>query len=160
MGQENFEQTIKDFILETSSTTSQLAEYSEDFVEYLQKTSNEIYELASKEWMEILSLRAPEPVEKLSLEAIQAGIAFVFQLHPATKYKNFLNKTLVSYRSNDETYFLDLNLQESQWLYYFQETKTIEQLELLLETGKMSEQELWNLIFDWIKKEIIYCSHL
>jgi hypothetical protein len=108
--------------------------------------------------MEILSSRAPEPQDKLSIAEIQSNIPYLIKLHPATKFKAIQNEVLVSYRKNDEIHFLKMNHEESQWIHYFQMPRSLEDLSQLVESDKASEEELMTLVFDWIQKEIIYCS--
>lgn len=158
MGNAHFENYLWAYVGEAPSTTSQLAEYSEGFVEYLKDQSPIIYETAAKEWLDILTSRAQEPNDKLSLTEIQAGISFVLQLHPATKMKVLPHKAILSYRISNETHFLDLQEREIHWHFYFQQSRTLEELSAFIEKGDVSEEVLMTLIFDWIQKGILYCS--
>lgn len=158
MGKAHFENYLWAYVGEIPSTTSQLAEYSEGFVEYLKEQSPIIYETAAKEWMDILSSRAHEPTDKLSTAEIQTGMPFVLQLHPATKMKVLPHKTVLSYRITNETHFLDLQEGESQWISYFQQARTLEELSAFIEKGEVSEATLMTLVFDWMQKDILYCS--
>lgn len=160
MGKEHFENYLWAYVGEIPSTTGQLAEYSEGFVEYLKEHSPIAYEAAAKEWLDILSSRAPEPTNKLSLLEIQTGIPFVLQLHPSAKIKVLSHKIILSYRLAHETHFLDIQERENQWTSYFQQPRTIEELSVFIEKGEITEEELMTLVFDWIQKDILFCSAL
>lgn len=157
MGEVAFEKIIQMYIDEIPPKTSQLAEYSEGFVEYLKNGSGDIYETAAKEWMVILSQRAQEPLYKLTSDQIQMGEPYLIQLHPATQMKKLVRTTLVSYRLNEEIFFLDVEASESHWIAYFREPRSLDDLKGLIGKGEISEEELMNLLFQWMKKEIIYC---
>ena len=87
LGMVAFEEAVDGYIREVSPRCTQLAEYSEGFVEYVGIKYPPLYETASKEWMEILSWRAFEPEDKLSLEEMQNNVPYLLKIHPSLKTK-------------------------------------------------------------------------
>lgn len=175
LGVAAFEETVDDYIHDVSTRCTQLAEYSEGFVEYMGIKHPQLYEMASKEWMEILSWRAIEPEEKLSLEEMQSNVPYLLKVHPSLKTKKLFNKILVSHRSNEEIHFFEVNKKQLVWLNFFSEARSMASLcdffeaqhsqvlseEPLEQDSRHSEEEdTAMLVQQWIQNGVVYCIRL
>ena len=157
---EQFESLISKFIRDYPSTTRNLAEYSEGFVDFVRTNTSSIYQDALKDWMEIISENADDPIQ-LTLKQIQDGQPFRVKTHPASFYKQTEpGSGLLSYRHREQIHFVALDDSQIQLLEYLSCERSLDEIAEFTRTLHpiMSDQQLMATVTEWIEKQIIYCQ--
>lgn len=160
MGIEKFDWIVTDFVKSNPSRSRNLAEYSAAFPAFVGTRHPEAYEAAIKDWLAILSMRELEPESALSLNDFQSEKSIAIRLHPATILETFDETTLMAFRFEGGVSFLKLVPQEAFLAEFLSQSRSLDQLDVMIQLGHFSEDQLMATITQWIKNQIIYCSEV
>lgn len=153
-----FADLIKSFILTHPSKVRNLAEYSEDFLNYIQINKNSVYLEGVSDWLEVLSSYAQQPKDQLSTDEIQNGQPFLVKKSPSTCYLKIKTQYVIAFSNLDsiQTEFID-EFQFS-FLKLLETEKTLHEVSAYAQENALTEKQITDLVFSWIKKRIIYCK--
>lgn len=155
---EEFNKIIIEYIMQNPSKTSNLAEYSKAFPDFIKSKKIEAYAFAQKDWMEILSRQAAEPNSNLSWEEIKSGKAFTVKVHPATNIIAIEEGGILSYRKSEEIFFQEVNYEKRMLLEFLRKNRTLDSLAKFSDELGVEQDLLMSTIFEWIKDGIIFCE--
>jgi hypothetical protein len=156
---EQFEGLISSFISAHPSTSRNLAEYSEGFVDFVRKNASSLFLEALKDWMEIASENAGAP-DQLTHEQIQSGTPFRVKAHPASLYKSTEpGNGILAYRHSEQTHFVVLDERKARLLDYLTRERSLDEIAEFTHTSNpgLSDEQLMATITEWIQNQIIYC---
>ena len=155
-----FDRLAQAYIFEFPSRYASLAEFSQHFPEFLKKTSNELFELASIDWIEILSTQARGIKREniLSVIDIQSGAPCQLVLNPTLFFFKGTGALTISYRRSDEVFVKVISPSEFVILELLTQSMSVDKFSIVLGDLEKDITQVQSLISSFIQNEIIYCE--
>lgn len=155
MSKDEFDVIVRNYVLNNPSDVRNLAEYSLKLPHFILQEYPDYYEYALKDEMILRSNQALDDENTIKLEEVQNGQTFNFQKHPACILSSMQTHFIMAYRSADDVVLATLSEKEYCILNFLEVEQSLNNLENLTQSIKMSESLLQPLISEWITKKIV-----
>jgi hypothetical protein len=162
IGETEFRKLAEDYLDERPSRYASLAEFSQDFPDFVRGLSPSHYRLASIDWAEILASHAQaiDFGKILLADEIQSGALYRIVQNPTLQFHSDSERPVVAFRSRVGTFTKELVPSELQVLNLFVNGQTPETLNEALTKNKIDENAVLPMISEWVGAEILYCERI
>lgn len=158
LGESAFDQLANNFIKQNPSQVKNLAEYSESFPDFIKIEAPEVFIEAVSDWLINLSNFIVNPLEQLSPSEIQSGAPFCLKSHPSIITKKFNKEFLAFYLHDDEVKISKLDSEFFELIQFLKTEKTLDQISQFALNNNISDEQITNIISEWIQNNLIYCK--
>lgn len=153
---------VEKFVQTVPSRYTNMAEASQDFVEFLKGTSERLYFLAKMDWSEIkASVGADIPSARaVSVGEVQAGVHFNFRVAAAVHYFRCPIGAFVVYRKNGEVEACEVPAVHVQFLEVIASAATMAAFSRRLEAMNLKPEVIEECLSWFIAEQIVFCERI
>ena len=161
-GEKEFEILAYEYIKNFPSRFQNLAEFSQDFPNFVKSKKFGLHELALQDWISIESQHAMPPSATLILSALEitADIPYLIKPYPSSVFVKTPDKYFLAYNLDDTINVEDITENDFTILNFLSAGKTIEEVSVNFEKLHLSEESFSKKISWWLENKIIYCERL
>ncbi len=162
VGKEEFKALSSTYLEKNPSKNANLAEFSQNFPDFIKKHSIDLYELAAIDWIEILSAykREIESEKILSAEQVESGIPFQLVRNPTLE--SFVGRSViaVSYRKAGQVQVQMISPEEFEILNILNSSMELSEFSKELEKLSISSELVSQIVSKFIKNDVIQCERI
>lgn len=160
--EEQFEQIMQDFILQCPSTVRNIAEYSEDFVLFVQQNRPHLHDSALCDWYALIAEKMPDVSldRVLSVQEIQQGIPFHVKAFFSTIPFKSENKYYTTFKKQDEVQIKEISADDYELIQFAVVSQTVEDFIEKAQNLKLDDAHVAKKINEWITEQVIFCERI